>query len=135
MATYQTYDITVGGEDVKLRLTFLGQINLKKKHKAEALAVIFDGIADIEKAVDVFTQALTYKGNENTIKTGEELYDKLVDDGMTGYDGIAKILSGIAVHSGLITQQKADQIVAYMTTVMDAQFNALTEADEEPKNS
>lgn len=133
--TYNTYDITVGGEEVKLRLTWMGQMNLKKKYKAEALAVIFDAIADIEKAADVFTQALTYKGSENTIKKGEDLFDALVDDGMAGYEGMAKILSGIAVASGVITEKKADQIVSYMIKQMDGTFDELEAEEAEVKNS
>lgn len=133
--TYNTYDITVGGEEVKLRLTWMGQMNLKKKYKAEALAVIFDAIADIEKAADVFTQALTYKGSENTIKKGEDLFDALVDDGMAGYEGMAKILSGIAVASGVITEKKADQIVSYMIKQMDGTFDELGAEEAEVKNS
>lgn len=131
---YQTYDITVNGEIVKLRLTWLGQMNLKKKYKTEALGIIFDAIADIEKAADVFTQALNYKGSENTIKKGEDLFDALVDDGMAGYEGIAKILAGIAVSSGVITQKKADQIVDYMVKQMDGSFDEIT-AEETAKNS
>lgn len=133
--TYQTYDITVGGELVSLRLTWMGQMNLKKKYKAEALGVIFDAIADIEKAADVFEQALNFKDNQNTIKKGADLYDALVNDGeIDGYEGIAKILSGIAVSSGVISQKKADQIVSYMIKTMDGGFDEITE-EEERKNS
>lgn len=126
-----TYDIHVGSDEVKLRLTWRGQMNLKKKYNAEALGVIFDAIADIEKAVNVLTEALNYNGNENPYKKGEDLYDALVDDGMTGYDGIAKIMAGIAVSSGIIAQDKADAIVNYMVKAMNANFDALAREELE----
>jgi hypothetical protein len=109
----RTYNVNVetanGREDVQLRLTLQGQINLKKKYKKNAVELVFDAIDDCELMADILTEALNFKGNTNTIKTGAELYDAIADT-TDGINGFCDVLLGIATDSGLISAKQADVI-------------------------
>lgn len=101
-------DLVNSGEPVhvELRLTLGSQLTLKKKYNENALATIFGALDDPEKMAAVFDQALNYKGNTNTIKKGEELYDLIADNDLGGVEGFQKILSGIARASGLLSEKE-----------------------------
>ena len=96
--------------EVKLRLTLGSQLALKKKYNENALTTIFGALDDPEKMVAVFNQALNYKGNQNTIKNGEELYALIADNDLGGVTGFQQILSGIARQSGLLTEKEKEAI-------------------------
>lgn len=100
---------------VDLRLTIMGQKNLIKKHKeadsGAVASIIFAAVADPDKIVDVFQEALTFKGNENSVKSGAELYDLLVDNGYEGADMFMEVLAGIARESGIINEKQRDFII------------------------
>ena len=85
------------------------------------------GINEIEKTVAVFDTALNYKDNDNVITDGEELYDLLVDNGTCGMDGFAKVLTDIAVASGII---KKDQANSLLKSVKDTYDNVFDEIDK-----
>ena len=84
-------------------------------------------INEIEKTVAVFDTALNYKDNDNVITDGEELYDLLVDNGTCGMDGFAKVLTDIAVASGII---KKDQANSLLKSVKDTYDNVFDEIDK-----
>lgn len=134
-----SYDITLekGDSRIKicLRLTLGGQINLKKKYKEAtgadgvktALNVIFAAMDDAEIMAGVFTEALCYPGNENTIKDGMELYDLMVDNGYCGSESFVPILTGIAVSSGLLSQDKKDAIDRMAQRKVEEEISAAQE--------
>lgn len=96
------------GEPVKvdLRLTLGSQLALKKKYNENAISTIFGGLDDPEKLATVFNQALNFKGNENVIKDGEELYDLIADNDLGGLTGFQQILTGIARESGILSEKE-----------------------------
>jgi predicted nucleic acid-binding Zn-ribbon protein len=132
MMNRKTYTTSVNGITCNLRLTIKGQLNLKKKYKENAVATIFNAIDDVERQIDVITEALNYAGNENEIKSGEEFLDAFVDDEHYGQEEIAKVLASIAKISGLINDKQYDAIVKY---VAEATEEVFAEFDEESKNA
>lgn len=128
----KVYTISVGGNTCALRLTIKGQLNLKKKYNENAVATIFNAIDDLDRQLDVITEALNYAGNENEIKTGEEFLDSFIDDGKCGQEEIAEVLASIAKVSGLINDKQYEAIVKYVKEATDEVF---AEFDEESKNA
>lgn len=132
MMNKKTYTTSVNGITCNLRLTIKGQLNLKKKYNENAVATIFNAIDDLDRQLDVITEALNYAGNENEIKTGEEFLDAFIDDGNCGQEAIAEVLASIARVSGLINDKQYDAIVKY---VQNATEEVFAEFDEESKNA
>lgn len=136
-----SYELTLknGKNDitVNFRLTFGGQIALKKKFPKEsdgkngnegALQIIFAAMDDAEVMVGVFTEALNFVGNENPITNGEELYDLLVDNGYKSSASFVPILTAIANVSGLITDKQKDVIDTMAQNRLDG-ANSVTVED------
>lgn len=127
----QTYDkkLKIGNktEVAHFRITLGGQKALKEKYEEEILGIIFMAVENAEMAADIFTEALNYRGNENTITDGEEMYDLLVDNGVSGVGGFAEILFGIAASSGLVTKEEADSFIKKASGVMDEVLGTLNE--------
>lgn len=130
----QTYEkkLKVGNktETVKFRITLGGQKTLKEKYDQEILGILFMAVENAEMAADIFTEALNYRGNDNTITDGEEMYDLLVDNGVCGVGGFAEILFGIAAESGLVSKTEADTFVKKATGVMSEVLGALDNETE-----
>ena len=118
-----TYDLTLERDDeqleVKLRLTVGGQLNLKKRFKENALATILDAGEDVEKCVAVLQEALRFKGNENKIQNGEELYDILVENGYKDYEGFGEVMLGIGVASGICSEEKKKKVLDNVKGIYD----------------
>lgn len=121
-------NIKNNGENVKvhLRLTAGSQLRLKEKYGDEnTLSTLLGGIDEIEKTIDVLNESLNYKNNDNTITDGEELYDLLVDNGHTGMGDFAKIITDIAVASGIISKPQANSVVNSVTRTYESVFSEL----------
>ena len=125
-----TFDLKLkkDGQDVvvKLRLTLGAQVALKKKYNEPMNATIFGAMVDAEKMAEVLSAALTWNGNENPIKDGEELYDILVDNGYCGELDFGGVITNIAVASGVLTKKQRD---AVMNQAKSAQNELLEEAN------
>ena len=96
----------------KFRLTLGGQRALKEKYDEEVMGIIFRAIDDPEIMADIFTESLNYRGNENQITDGEEMYDLLVDNGMAGVGDFSELLFGIATKSGIVSEEDAQSFIA-----------------------
>lgn len=136
---YNTYNLDLkAGEEkitVKLRLTVLGQTRLKKKYPDAQLAtgekvpaaIIYSAFDDPTVMADIFTEALTYKDNENSIHDGAELYELLVDNGYAGALDFGPLLLNIAQGAGLLTQGQYDGWIK----IFEAREYAQTQEAEE----
>lgn len=132
----KTYDLTLdnnGTADFSLRLTLAGQTKLKKKHGGDpTMQTLGEAVTDAETAADVLTEALAWAGNTNSLHSGADLYDLLVDNGYAGPADFAKLfISGIGVSSGILSQDMADKIVAEIAGEMD---KALADTETDAKN-
>lgn len=127
-----TTKIKVDGKETKLsfRLTLKGQMALKEKYEESAVTTIMSSVDDAEKYATVLTEALNYKGNENTITDGEELYDILVDNGYAGTEDFMRLGVEIGVASGLLSKAQGEKIVKMAAGIID---DALDEAEPEAK--
>lgn len=61
-----------------------GQKALRDKWGEDILTILLSAAGEGEKLCDLLTQALSWPGNENEIRDGEALYDRLVDEGWRG---------------------------------------------------
>lgn len=123
--------VRLGEETVCLRLTVAGQLKLEKKYKTDSLSLIFDATNNIEKAIDVFGEALNWSGNENTVTDGAEFYDLLVDNGYKGMDGFGTLICQIAATSGLLTEEQAEKASTGVRNTINAVFDQMEHMDAE----
>lgn len=120
----KTYKLFLMKEDeevqVDLRLDFDGLAAMKKKFDGESpIDSIYSAVADPEKTAFIFTQALTFNGNKNTIKTGRELYNLLVDNDKCGIEGFWEVLSEIGRASGLLSEKMFEKMDKRINGVID----------------
>lgn len=118
-------------EKVHLRLTCGGQRKLKEMFDDETMSILMGAINEIDKTVAVFDTALNYKNNDNTITDGEELYDLLVDNGTCGNEEFAKIITDIAVCSGIIKKDQANSLVKSVEKTYSGMFDSLEDIVED----
>lgn len=109
------YEIELNDENgaplkVALRLTIGGQIKLKKRFNESTLTTLFTAIDDPERLVEVMTEALTWTGNANTIKSGERLCDLLAGNGLLGMIEKQRIITRLAVVSGIVSEKEGKEI-------------------------
>lgn len=111
----QFHDVTVkddNGADitVSLRFTVASGIKLKKKFKEESRNVFISAGRDDERLVDVLTECLNWSGNENKIKSGEELLERLIDSSPNGFGSISrmKLIGEIGYASGIFDEFERD---------------------------
>lgn len=128
----RSYIVKAGGEEFKLRLTLAGQKNLLAKNPDSAIMTIVMSAIDDPKDMDnLLTEALTWDGNENTIHSGEKLYDRLVDDGKSGTAFFAELVSGVAHNAGLIDDDDRKKISRGLVSKLKKGINSMFD-DEDP---
>jgi hypothetical protein len=136
MNVRKTYNCMVNGEEYRLRLNIGGQRRLKEKYKNTPLAVLMLATQDSVIAADVLNEALNWKGEDNTnsIRSGEEFYDLLVDTGASaGVVDMAELLIGIGTASGLVSEAQGSSFTAKFHDRVDDIFAfADSEAEENP---
>lgn len=79
------------------------------------LFAVMDTLDDLEKQGALFTAALTYKGNNNTLQDGFDLIDALADAGYTPVQKKELILE-LAEASGVIGRDDAAKVLAAIRT-------------------
>ena len=131
------YKVKHGDKEVKvhLRLTCGGQRKLKEQFEEDTLSTLMGAMNEIDKTVAVFDEALNYKGNDNVITDGEELYDAFVESGTVGQEEFAKIITDIAVASGIIRKDRANSIVHMVEKTYDSMFTGIEEALDSDSDS
>lgn len=68
---------------------------------------------------DVLKEALNFRGNENSIKSGDELYELLVDNGYKGTVDFMGIVADIALTSGVISTEMKDAMINNATKTQE----------------
>lgn len=113
----------------KLRLGIGSQIKLNKKYNNEGTRqTLFASVDDPEKFVSVMDEALKWKGNDNTIRSGEELVDLMICNGMLGVFAQQEIVVQLGRVSGLFSEEEADRL---LSSVRDDSKRALTKSTED----
>lgn len=122
----RSYELRVGDEVFKLRLTLAGQKALKAKNPdTPILAAIMSAVDDPEDMENLLTEALNWDGNENAIRSGAELYDKLVDAGYCGAKAFMEIILKIAHNAGLINEDERNKVNRAISHQLDSSFDML----------
>lgn len=125
--------LKVDGAEKKfhLRLTAGGQKILKEKYEENMLATLMGAVDDIDRAVDILGIALGYKDNDNEITDGEQFYDLLVDNGKIGAEDLTKVLTDIAVNSGIIKKDQANSVTKSVSDTYKNMFDSLNDKVKE----
>lgn len=118
--------------EVSLRLGIGAQMNLKKKWKENTTNTLFNAIDDVERFIDVMDAALKFKGNENTIKSGEELIDLMAANDMLGMLAKQELITSIGRASGLFSEKEKEKIDARAAKAVNGAFDV--DEDEDEKN-
>ena len=123
--------ITIGKEKFKLRITAQGQKNLIQEHGKTFFALVSESMEPGGIGiVDILTEALNFKGNDNTVTDGAELYDLMID---AGYDQgrIFKTVVETGKISGILSEEEAKIFQSVTETVKSGVFKKLEEAAED----
>lgn len=99
--------LRVGEETVRLRLTLGGQKRLKNRREEDTLQTVLAAAGDGEAMADLLQEALSWEGSGNTLTSGEELYDLLVDSGYAGQEAFGGLAFDLAACSGLMSEGQA----------------------------
>lgn len=127
------YDVTIhnatgAAETISLRLPFAAQSALGKKYSKDTISLILAAATDNDIFVDILTNSLNWKGNTNTITTGEELVEALIDEGVICDDvSRVRLMIEIGKASGFISDAKATALEREMQAIED---NLTKEPDE-----
>ena len=111
MARYQEI-LLEDGTQVQLRLTtgkleqYLSQVNGSNENP---LLAVLDAMTILPKRIKLFTAALQWTGNKNTIKDGAVLLDRLLDEGVTARE-IRNMVLQIAAQAGLVDEDQLDEM-------------------------
>lgn len=129
MARYQEV-LLDDGTQVQLRLTtgkleqYLTQIDWKNKN---SLAGVLDALTFVGHRAKLFSAALTWPGNKNSIKDGGELLDRLLDNGLTPGDIRAMVLQ-LAAQAGLLEEDQLYEMLAAAREGDQKFFKAILDA-------
>lgn len=135
------YDVKIkddNGNDIvaKLRLPLGAQYELKKKYKEEdTKSLILSAASEDEKFVDVITSSLNWKGNDNTVTDGEELFERLVDSGDMGVIPRYLIMIGVGTASGVFTKKESEAFLRDIYAKEDMIFSNDGVGDGSPVES
>lgn len=127
----RAYILHLDGEQVRLRLTVAGQRSLRERFGEDSLQIILESAADAEKMAALLEAALNWSGSENTIRSGEELYDRLVDEGWSGQAQFGGLAFDIAAASGLVSPEQAQQLKQAVAQAVEEAFQMLEEDGED----
>ena len=122
----RSYELKLGKDTFKLRLTLAGQKALMEKNPdTPVLAIIMSAVDDPVDMENLLTEALNWDGNENTVKNGADLYDKMVDAGYCGAKRFMDVVLGIAHNAGLLEDSDRSKVARAITYQLDSAFDAL----------
>ena len=129
----QCYKLNLNGVDYKLRLTLAGQKALKERDpETPILAILLGALDDPEDMDFVLSTALNWDGNENKIRSGEALYDEMVDAGYRGNEKFLEVVLGIAHNAGLLSDDERNKVSrATLRMLREGMDNIDSDADGE----
>lgn len=131
------YVLQVGGNEYKLRLTLKGQKNLKAKNKdpnASMIGIVMEALDDPITMSDLLTEALSWDGNKNKIRSGEALYDEMVDAGYCGTEKWVDIVLGIAHNAGLLSEEDRARVERSTKRMLRRGMEGLDVPDEDEED-
>lgn len=115
---------------LQLRLTVTGQRTLKERFDEDSLQTVAEAATDGQRMAALLEAALNWRGNTNAIRSGEELYDRLVDEGWGGPARFGGLAFDIAEASGLLETAQAERLKSSMAETVEEAFRTLGEPTE-----
>lgn len=105
--------ITLGETTVSLRLTaskLHAYIKDYSNEEQSPLLAVLDAMESLKNKAGLFTAALQYKNNDNTVKDGWVLLDMLTDSGYSTLD-VKNLIVELAEQSGLVDHEDAASVL------------------------
>lgn len=117
--------IVLGDTTVHLRLSALTLAQYAKDigSSGNTLFAVMDALDDMDKQGALFSAALTFQGNENTVQSGFELIDMLAD-AEYGPLEIKELIVSLAADSGIISKVDAAKLVSAIKTGSEKLYDA-----------
>lgn len=126
----RSYEVKLNGKNYQLRITAGAQKELLKEKEKSFFEILFDCMTDSLNCIDVFDKALNFKGNENEIRTGEELYDEMVDAGYEGTERFYSVVLMTAQTSGIINEDQKKKLEKAMKDMNKGLYDKITDIDK-----
>lgn len=101
------------------------------------MGIIMEAIDDPAAMSDLLTEALTWDGNPNKLRSGEDLYDEMVENGFSGTEDFLDVVLGIAHNAGLLSEDDCRRIERSTKRMLRKGMESLGmgEEDEEGEDS
>lgn len=112
-------------QEFELRFTVASQLKFKKKYGNEGIQTILKTLDDLEMMLDFFTEALSFKDNQNPVTDGAKFYDLLVDNGYSGQEDFSSLVFEIASCSGIIKSEQSSKLSQMISDTYDSMFESL----------
>ncbi|MBQ8503352.1 MAG: hypothetical protein IJ491_03640 [Clostridia bacterium] len=116
-----------------LRFSVASQLKFKKKYKLEGVQAVLNCFDDLEMMLDFFTEALSFKDNNNPVTDGAEFYDILVNNGYCGQEDFTKLVLQIASSSGIVKQNQGEKVAEAISNTYNAMFDSFSIDEEAEK--
>lgn len=126
----KSYALKLGKDTYKLRLTAGAQRELQEEKGRAFMEIILECMTDPLAAIDILDKALNYKGNDNDITDGEELYDLMVDNGFEGAERFFAVVAATAQASGILTEDQKGKLEVAMAKITSGIYDKLTNLDD-----
>lgn len=100
------YTVKIQDEEFQLRLTTAKLEEYLKNTDGDQnnpLIGVLDAMTLLPKRIKLLTAALQWPGNQNTVKSGAELLDRLLDDGVKPRE-ISNMILELAAMAGLLEE-------------------------------
>lgn len=133
------YDITVhnatgASVSVALRLPIAAQLELKKKYNEDTRTTLFEAAKDDEKMIEILTKALNWSGNTNSLKSGEDLIESLIDSGDFGIVARQRLMIELGGVSGIFSNKEKDMILGKVDKMEDDMLHEVEAEETDEKN-
>lgn len=133
------YDITVhnatgASVSVALRLPISAQLELKKKYNEDTRTTLFEAAKDDEKMIEILTKALNWSGNTNSLKSGEDLIESLIDNGDFGIVARQRLMIELGGVSGIFSNKEKDMILGKVDKMEDDMLHEVESEETDEKN-
>lgn len=98
---------------------------------ASMMGIIMEAIDDPIAMSDLLTEALTWEGNPNKLRSGEDLYDLMVEDGYSGTEDFLDVVLGIAHNAGLLSEADCARVARSTKRMLRKGMEGLDVPDED----
>lgn len=123
--TRKCYELSAGGNTLRLRLTMAGQKALREQWGEDILSFLLTAASEPERLCSLLTQALNWPENGNTVTDGGALYDALVDEGWQGQTRFAALVFQVGAVSGILSPEQARQLTQAVEQTFQQAFDQL----------